>query len=316
VEESGMNDSTQSGRAPNYLDPPLPFRRTGSGVLKLTKGGGAISLFGAPFLLAGVFMLLGAAGIVEEHIESGGNRSLVVPMGLVFLSVGVLMVFGRQWVVIDLGRRSILRQIGSLVPLRTSERSFTEFDAVVISHHPGDSESAETYPVTLRALAGKDIEIVNPLRFAESVAMAEYLARALSFKLIDASTDREMIVSPEHAGESLRDRLSRESAGTQPGRPASMRSVVKETAGETRIALGNGGPTIADYAGLILPIVVFLIAMIFAIPFLIRSAKPLFLLCIILVLFGAPTLFWSVRFLIARRRGRVVVIASGKGLVI
>jgi hypothetical protein len=95
-----------------------------------------------------------------------------------------------------------------------------------------------------------------------------------------------------------------------------MRSVVTESAGETRIVFAGGGQTIAGYAGLILPIVVFFIAMIFAIPVMFRSAKPLTLLCMLLVLFGAPVLFWSVRFMTGSRRKGVTVIVSREGLVI
>ena len=261
-------------------------------------------------------MLLGAAGAVPMRSETGDAPATLVPMGLVFLTIGGILVFGRQWLVLDLRRRSILRQIGLLVPFSTKERALAEFDAVIISYNLGDSESAETYPVRLRSSTGKDAAIIKPLQFAESLATAEYLARELSLQLIDATTDREARISPERAGESLRERMSRASAGTTPQRPPAMRSEVTESAAETRIVTPGGNPTLVGYVGVVLPIVVFLIAMIIATPFMVRSANPIALLCVLLFLFGAPTAFAGIRFMISNKRKAITLTASNAGLVI
>lgn len=307
----GSTQSDQVGEAP-----PAPFRWIAPGILRVTRGGGPIAVFGAPFFLAGVFMLLGSAGIVHIQNEGGGPATMLVPMGLLFLAIGSVLVFGRQRLVLDVGRRSILRQTSVLVALWTEERALSEFQSIVMSHHPGDAETAETYPVTLHASTGKDSVIVKPLQFAESLAAAEFLARALSLQLVDATTDREIVVSAERTGESLRDRLSRAPAGAPPGRPPTMRSEVTESAGETRIVMSRRGPAIADYAGVVLPIIVFVLAMVFAIPVFLRSAKPLVLLGMLLVLFGAPTMFAIVRYLISDRRKRITVTASRAGLML
>ena len=311
-----MIDPTQSSQVGEPMDPPAPFHQTSPGVLKVTRGGGAISLFGTPFFLAGVFMLLGATGIFPMRTEASGTPTILAPMGLLFLTVGGVLVFGRQWLVLDLARRSIQRQIGLLVPLHTEERTLSDFHAVVISHDPGDSESAETYPVRLRASTGRDAAIVKPTRFAESLVTAQYLARVLSLQLVDATTDRETIIAPEHAGESLRERLSRAGVDTPPPRPLSMRSDVTESVHGTRIVIPGGNPTLAGYAGIFLPIVVFFIAMLFAIPALAKSQKPLTLFCMLLLLFGVPTVFAWVRFMVSSKHKGITVTASSTGLVI
>lgn len=311
-----MIDSAQFSQHGGLPGPPAPFRQTAPGVLKLARGGGPIAILGTPFFLAGVLMLLSAASIVPMRSESGSPSAILAPMGLVFLTVGGVMVFGRQWLVLDLGKRSILKQIGLGVPLRTEERALGEFHAIVISHHLGDSESAETYPVMLRASIGKDVAMVKPLRFAESLATAEYLARALSLQLVDATTDRETTISPERTGESMRDRLSRGFPETPPRRPPSMRSDIKESAGEIRIVMPGGGPTLAAYAGFVVPIAVFSLAMVFAIPSLLRSTHPLRLFCILLLLFGVPTAYANVQFMISRKHQAITVTASRTALVI
>src|SRR3974377_1459284 len=93
----------QSSQAGDITDPPAPFRRTSSGVVELRRGGGKIALFGAPFFIAGVFMLLGAAGIIPANTEAGERATPVIlePMSLVFLAIGGVMVFGTQAVILD-----------------------------------------------------------------------------------------------------------------------------------------------------------------------------------------------------------------------
>ena len=238
-----MIDFMQSGRVSDITVPPAPFLRTSSGVVALRRGGGMIALFGSPFV-AGVCMLLGATGIVPGYTESGEHAAPVIlgPMGFVFLAVGGVMAFGRQWLILDLGRGSLLRQTGLLVPLWTNERPLSEFNAVVLAHDPGGSDSAESYPVKLRGSVGEDIKIVDPSQFTESLRMAEYLAKTLRLPLIDSTTGHETVVSPDHTGESLRDRLSRGPMPAPPRRPSTMRSVVVEIAGETSISIPGRQP--------------------------------------------------------------------------
>jgi hypothetical protein len=312
-----MIDFMQSGQVGDFTDPPAPFRRTSSGVVELRRGGGKIALFGAPFFLAGVFMLSGAAGIIPAYTESGERATPVIlgPMGFVFLAIGGVMVFGRQWLILDLGRGSVLRQIGLLVPLRTSERAFSEFTAVVMTYYPGGSESVESYPVKLRGFAAKDVKIIDPLRFDESLRMAEYLAKTLDLPLLDSTTGPETTVNPDHVGESLRDRLSRapETAPAEP--PVAMRSEVVRSAGETRIAIPAGGLKGIGDIRVLLPLAVFLFATLIAIPTVGKSANPRTLF-VILLIFGVPTICASVHFMIAGKRRKTAVNASRSGLVI
>ena len=263
-------------------------------------------------------MLLGAAGIIPANTESGEPATPVIlaPMSLVFLAIGGVMVFGRQWLILDLGRGSVLRQVGLLFPLWTSERPFSEFNAVAMTYYPGGSESVESYPVKLRGSVGKDVKIIDPLKFDESLRMAEYLAKTLHLPLLDSTTGPETTVNPDHVGESLRDRLSREPATAPPQRPVAMRSEVVESAGETRIAISAGDLKALGYIRVLLPLAVFLFAMLFAIPVLWKSANPRMLFVMLLLIFGVPTIFASVSFMITGKRRKTTVSVSRSGLVI
>src|ERR1700730_17092937 len=117
---------------------PPTFRQTASTWVELREGGGCISLFGLPFCIAGVVMTLGGFGVLPMRNGSEapwwGGPVLAV-MGLVFLAVGGALGCGRRWTIFDAGEKRVIRQwvvvIPTLVlPIRRTERSLSEFDAV------------------------------------------------------------------------------------------------------------------------------------------------------------------------------------------
>ncbi|HLY41221.1 MAG TPA: hypothetical protein VKR52_08400 [Terracidiphilus sp.] len=312
-----MIDPGQSGRFNESLAPPAPFRQSEPGVLKITRGGGAIAIFGMPFLLAGAFMLLTAAAILPLRTGSGGAPApILIPMGFVFLAVGGIMVFGRQVLILDLHRRSIIRQLRLLIPLRTDERPLSDFNAVVTSHNPGDSEAPETYPVMLRASVGKDVTITKPLLFGESQRIAQHLARTLPLPMVDSTTDRELRVDPEDVGKSLQERTDPRVASEPQPRPVQMSSQIEENASETKIVIPAGAPRPMMYIRMLLPIAVCLIATLCAIPVLAKSANPSTLLLIFLVLFGLPTVWASIYFARLGQRKNTTVTISRSRIVI
>jgi hypothetical protein len=200
-----------------------------------------MSLFGGPFFLAGVFLAFTTAGIVPM-----GNfptqiwaRPLMVLMSLAFLVVGGVLVFGRRWLTLDTGAGRLTRRAGLLVPMRTGEhRPLSEFNAVVIAFQSGDSDSQDCYPVRLRAIRGKDSVITSPARFAESRTQAEFLSRFLRLPLADTTSDHEIVVTAERAGETLQDRLR--SGGPQTERverPPAIQSEVAESGGQVTIMI-------------------------------------------------------------------------------
>jgi hypothetical protein len=152
--------------------------------------------------------------------------------------VGGGLMLGRKWLTLDFGSGSLVRSRGLLIPMQSEERHFSEFSAVVIAFQAGDSDSADRYPVRLRALTGKDFDISSPTQFAESRKLAEYLSRAVRLPLADAITDHETIAPPERAADPLRERLR--SAGPQEERampPSGMRSEVSTSRGYASIVI-------------------------------------------------------------------------------
>jgi hypothetical protein len=236
------------------MDTAPPFRQTGPGVFELRQGGGCLALFGLPFFLAGVYLLLGAAGLVplKDEFSRPWTGRAPAAASLLFLVPGGALVFGRRTVTFDLSTRCITRRFSIIAPLWTARRLPDEFNTIVIAFVPGDAESQDRYPVRLRAIAGKDFTVSSPTQFGESRRQAEFLSRELRFPLADETTEHEVVVAPEHAGETLQQRLRH--AGTTAARPAAplkMRFTVTESPAETTVVIPRRISRVAGAAGVV-----------------------------------------------------------------
>ena len=141
-----MNKATET-----KFTQPTPDR------VEVKRGGGCLSIFGIPFFLAGIFMLLVTLQIVPvsnaDEIPWFGWIILLF-MSLVFTGVGGGLVFGRLWITIDKTRRRIFKARGLLKPMRGEQYDLNSYVSVIIKHNPGDSDTAETFPVSLRGADG------------------------------------------------------------------------------------------------------------------------------------------------------------------
>ena len=201
--------------------------------LQFREGGGCLSLFGMPFFAAGIFMLLSVGGVIP--INGGGSfaRPVLGLMGLVFTGVGSVLVFGRAWAILDRTERAAIKSWGLLVPFREHPRPLDEFTRVTIGFEPGDSDSSEKFPVTLKARSGPDLVMCSPTRYDDARACAAEAAQHLGFVLEDASGDHAVTLDPADVNRPLQERAARDAGPAQTASPpASARSHVhQETAG-------------------------------------------------------------------------------------
>ena len=204
--------------------------------LQFREGGGCLSLFGVLFFLAGLFLLAAAGGVIpmgDPGDLGAWGRPLLGMMGVVFTCVGGALVFGRQWTTLDVAERAATTSWGLLVPLKARSRRLDEFRCVRIGFEAGDSDSADKFPVALRALRGPDLVICSPTAYEEARTCAAEAARHLRFALEDASGDHVVTLDPADADAPLQQRAARVATHVQPAsRPAALRSEVHhETAG-------------------------------------------------------------------------------------
>ena len=213
-----------------------PFFYRDAGTLEIRSGGGCLSLFGMPFLLAGLIIMLIPLGVIpfEEQPEGPLVSALIVLFGSVFAAVGAVLVFGRGGIILDRGRGRIVRWWGLLVPMRRVEHRLDAIRQVEMDFSSGDKDSADTWPIRLAGEGvPKPITVAQPTAFSEARRVAEELARFLQKPLVDSSTGERVTRDPGHLDESWRDRVRRtqEAAAPMPPEPPGMRTRIERTDG-------------------------------------------------------------------------------------
>jgi hypothetical protein len=292
--------------------------------VEIRDGGGCLSAFGIPFLAAGVFTTLIGLGIVP--VQNAADVPvwvwpLIVLMGLAFVVVGGGLVFGRRWITVDAGRGLLVKQWGLLVPLRREEQSLQGYDAVAVRFESGDSDSAERYPVVLRAKGGgSDLALSSPTAYAEARHGAALIARVLRVPLVDATTDHESVTDPDRADAPLREQLRGEGQEEQAPRPPQMRSQVQDYGSRVQIAIPGPGFKPRMLLGFAIPAGLFAYAVPDVLRFFDQTRTPAFVQMAFLgvaVFFFCVLPFLGVLNRIRRAtRGGTLISASPEGLTI
>jgi hypothetical protein len=200
------------------------------------------------------------------------------------------------------------------------QRSLVEFNAVLIDFRRGDSESPDCYPVRLRAINGKNFTISSLTDFGQARQQAEFFARLLRFPLADATTEHEIVLTPEQVSASLQERSSSAvGPAEQLATPPVMRSRISELGRETIITIPKRmSRTAGAAAGLVAGLMLLIVA-----PVLWRLMSPgdspsgprLIVFAFLILFFGIlPLVASATAFGLIRHQ--VVVTASPAGLVI
>lgn len=209
--------------------------------LEVKEGGGCLALFGVPFLAAGIFVALIAARIVPVKNAADVPAwawPLILLMGLAFVAVGGGLVLGRRWTILDAGRGTILKQWGLLVPMRGETHSLADYDAVVVRFEAGDSDSADRYPVLLRAKGGgADLALQSATQYGESREAAAAIAKFLRLPLVDAATTHESVLAADLADAPFPEQPPGADLRGDSPRPLRMQSQVRESSRTLEIIL-------------------------------------------------------------------------------
>jgi hypothetical protein len=218
------------------------FREIGPDRLLITDGGGCLSLFGLPFLCAGIFMWLSVMGIVP--LNSGDLPGYASPMvglmALIFTAVGGTLVFGRAWTTVDATRREVVKEWGLLWPMHRAAESIDGYRTAAIEFVRGDSDSADQYPVFLRSDSRPTIKLASFTEYANARACAAAAARHLRLDVEDATTDHARRMPAGQADLSLKQRAHLGHEQMDPaGPPPAARSTVTHENDRVRIAMPN-----------------------------------------------------------------------------
>jgi hypothetical protein len=215
------------------------FRRVAPDRLKIREGGGIMTIFGLPFFAAGVFVLLASVGLVT--VQGGEDlitRIMLPIMGVAFTIVGGVLAFGRAWTTVDGTRREVSTQWGLLVPMRSESECVDNLASVALEFQKGDSDSADTFRVSLKAPTGRHVRLCSSTRFADARSCAIAVGEMLRVDFEDASTDHPVRLIAGEVEMPLQQHLQMEGRPSgSPERPANARSDVQRERNALRITI-------------------------------------------------------------------------------
>jgi len=252
------------------MEIPSPFKVDGEKRLVLRQGGGCLSIFGLPFLAAGIFMLLAATGIVplQNADDLKGFEFLIfLLMGLVFSGAGASLVFGRKQLIIDLPRGTINETWSLFIPFRNKTARLHDFRSVTLRFKAGDSDTSDSYPLALEARknSGK-FDLASPLNYGEAIKMAVCIADYLSLPFEDLTSATPAVYNPRKATVASDATANGQENKAQPlpARPRAMRSTITDTNGVLEIFIPY--PAFADIFVFLFFIVAFILLAVFLTP--------------------------------------------------
>ncbi len=220
-----------------------------------SEGGGFAGLIGLPFFLAGILILLGAAGLIpvenRDQLPWWGGPAMAI-MAAAFVGVGSWIMFGKRGASIDraLGRVVIWK---SLLWWRGSdERDLSRFNKVSLRRDEGDSDSADSFPVELIGQNDR-VRVFGSTDYAASRRTAVELALFLDMPLENSCFSETETIPPERAALNLVQR-TRE-AGDMPYSPPPEKGLaqVEEGPGWLRISLKERPLRPLQVAGTLVP---------------------------------------------------------------
>ena len=186
-----------------------------SNVMETKSGGGCLMVFGLPFLLMGLGVMISPTGIIPAK-NAPPPWYFAVPFGLVFAAVGAAFVFGRGGVRIDRTQRTVTTWWGLLVPFKKTEHGLDEYDHVGLTKEIRRSKNSTytVYPVKLLG-RGKEVGFGEPREYQAARRKAEEIAGFLGLRMMDATSGKAVWRKPEEFDESLRERVRRTGKGVE-----------------------------------------------------------------------------------------------------
>lgn len=175
-------------------------------IKRITRGGGCLILFGAPFFFMGLFaVFLGVAGIDGQGARETWPAAL---FGLVFASVGAAFMFGRAGIILDLRRRRVTTWWGLLFPFKSTDHPLGSFTEISITHEIRKSKNS-TYSVYPVRLVGGTPLLLREFRDRDSSRrLAEEVGKFLHLGVRD-SVDGDVFREAGKLDESFRARAHR-----------------------------------------------------------------------------------------------------------
>lgn len=178
-------------------------------VLNITRGGGALALFGLPFLGMGLFFVYLFLA-PPEGATITGEPWIGALVGGVFALVGAGLVFGRSGIRLDRSRGYVTTWWGLLVPFSSTEYRLDQFTQVSVTREVrrGKNSTYEVFPVRLEG-EGVHVTCSESRTYDEARRQGEEIAKFANLGVHDSSTGEDVIREAGTLDESVQDRARR-----------------------------------------------------------------------------------------------------------
>ncbi len=207
----------------------MPLPQPQGYLLEHKTGGGCASLFGLPFFLAGLAVIV--LTFIPQSVRGGDEIPWFfgAPFGSIFALVGGAIIFGRAGLVIDKNAGTVTKWWGLLVPMKSTIYRISDFDRIDLrkERRRTKNSSYDVYPVKL---AGSDDEVgMSEERDSnKGRADAEKLAKFLDLPIHDTSAGDVQIRKAEELDQTVKQKFESGSISNEvPQTPANLKSKIE-----------------------------------------------------------------------------------------
>ncbi len=277
----------------------MPLPNTNSDIWQTKAGGGCASLFGLPFFLAGIGVIV--ATFIPADVRGGDEMPLYfgIPFGGIFALVGGAILFVGMNLTLDRATGAALKQWTVFSkPIYSKSRSLKEFDRIVVRSEIRRSKNSSytVYPVRLLGDGVDAFEISQSREKSKARTESEEIAKFLNLPIHDESSGSLRIRESDALDLSVKEKFATGKETNEiPDPPATLKSSIDYDGTRLNVAIPplglNAGFVIAFLAISVFEI--FFIS-VFALPFLEDVDSDSFALPIFavfgLMFLGIPTL--------------------------
>lgn len=174
-------------------------------ILMTRRGGGLAMVFGVTFLLTGLL-------IIGLSFKVTGDIPWYVPaaFGTVFLLLGMAMTFGRNGIVIDRRKRTMVHWFGLMVPMKKTPYRLDKYDHISIRKdiHHAEKRLYNVYPVAIRSRLDRVRGLIfhEPADYIQARNEAKKLATFLGLPIIDVASGEEIVREPGRLDETFQQK--------------------------------------------------------------------------------------------------------------
>lgn len=180
--------------------------------LSYRDGGGCVTLFGLPFLIAGLAVLfLSFSGTLKGKNGQPAPLIFGILFGGVFTLVGSILSLGRSGYDFDRRLKTVREWSGLLFPMFTRLHAINSYNEVRISREVRKSKNSTyyVYEVSLRHNGENALKLTAPTDMHEARRLGEEIAKFVELPLVDACADEVVRRPHDQLDASLKEQIER-----------------------------------------------------------------------------------------------------------